>query len=183
MYGNFIYFILVLLIYTTHYPPGKPYLGPSESLAIFLFLLALLAVTSRAAFGALSKKIDLHGPAGLHRHFDRLFNRQAILAIIIFSVNVYVLNLKLFLMPLPLLSVSPTLMALLFISLFMAYLAVIWAAAYDPYRRLFQTRISRRSYVLSNISFNFPIILPWLLISAVVDIINLLPFQTRFSVL
>ncbi len=178
MYGNFIYFILVLLIYTTYYPPEKPYLGPSESLAIFLFLLAVFAVTTRAAFGALSKKIDLQDPSGLHRHFDRVFNRQAILAIIIFSVNVYVLNLKLFLMPLPLLSASPTLMALLFISLFMAYLAVIWAAAYDPYRRLFQTRVSRRSYVVSNILFNFPIILPWLLISAAVDFVNLLPFQT-----
>ena len=183
MYGNFIYFILVLLIYTTYYPPEKPYLSAFESWGVFLLLLAILVVSSRAAFSSLSRKIKLKGPAGLHRHFDRIFNRQAILAIVIFSVNIYALNLKLFLMPMRLFSASPALMALLFIGLFMAYLAIIWAAAYDAYRFLFQTRISRRSYVLSNISFNFPVILPWLLISAVVDIINLLPFQTPKHVL
>lgn len=178
MYGNFIYFILVLLIYTTYYPPEQPYLGPFETWVVFFFLLATFVLTTKVTFRTLSKKIYPRGTSGLHGQFDRLFNRLAIMAIMMFSVNVYVLNLKLFVMAIPLFSASPTLMALLFLSLFMAYLAIIWAAAYDAYRRLFQAKVSRRSYVLSNILVNFPVILPWLLISAGVDIINLLPFET-----
>lgn len=183
MYGNVIYFILVLLIYTTYYPPEKPFVGPIETVVIFLVLLAVFVVTTRAAFYNLSKKIDLQGPVGLHRSFDRLFNRQTIMAVIIFSLNIYVLNLKLFFIHLPLFSASPTLIALLFVGLFGTYLTIIWATAYDAYSRLFQTRISKTSYVLSNISFNFPVILPWLIISAALDIINLLPFETPKNLL
>ena len=177
MYGNFIYFILVLLIYTTYYPPENPYLGPSETLGIFLLGVGVLAITTRTAFDALSKKIDLRGGLGLHGEFDRLFNRQAMLAIIIFAINIYVLNLKFFLTTIPPFAGSPSLTALLFIGLFIGYLSIIWTGAYKPYETLFQTRLSKRSYVLSNISFSLPVILPWLMISAGVDIINILPFS------
>lgn len=175
MYTNFIYFILVLLIYTTYHPPENPYLDPLETLGMFLLGVGILAIATRAAFGVLSKKIALRGSSGLHGEFDRLFRRQAILAIIIFAINIYVLNLKFFFLTIPPFPGSPTLMALLFVGLFMGYLSIIWAGAYESYRALFQTQLSRRSYVLSNISFNFPVILPWLLISAGVDIINMLP--------
>jgi Zn-dependent protease with chaperone function len=137
--------------------------------------IAILAITTRAAFSVLSRKIALKGTLGMHGEFDRLFHRQAILAIIVFAINIYVLNLKFFFLTIPPFPGSPTLTALLFIGLFMGYLSIIWAAAYEPYKTLFQTELSRRSYVLSNISFNFPVILPWLLISAGVDIINMLP--------
>jgi Zn-dependent protease with chaperone function len=177
MYGNFVYFILVLLIYTTYYPPENPYLGPSETLGVFLFGVGMLAITTRAAFDALSKKIKLRGALGLHGEFDRLFNRQAILAIIIFAINIYVLNLKFFLTSIPPFAGSPSLTALLFVGLFIGYLSIIWARAYEPYKALFQTQLSRRSYVFSNISFSLPVILPWLMISAGLDIINILPFS------
>ncbi len=183
MYGNFIYFILVLLIYSTYFPPQEPYFGPYETLTLFFGFLSLFAVTTRAAFRALSKRIDLQGPHGLHGEFDRLFSRQAIIAVAVFSIYVYVLNLKLAILDIPGISASPTLMAILFIALFAAHLAIIWVFAYGPYQRLFQASISRKSYVLSNIIFHFPVILPWLLISAGMDIINILPFETPRRVL
>jgi Zn-dependent protease with chaperone function len=176
MYGNFIYFILVLLIYTTYYPPEDPHLGPFETLTFFFLFVGILVITTRIASRTLSKKIALRGSFGLHGEFDRMFRRQAVLAVIIFSINIYVLNLKFFFLTIPPFSGSPTLMALLFIGLFVGYLAIIWAGIYEPYKTLFRTQLSRRSYVLSNISFNLPVILPWLLISAGVDIINILPF-------
>ncbi len=177
MYGNFIYFILVLLIYTTYYPPESPYLGPSETLGIFLLCVGILAITTRAAFNSLSKKIEARGVFGFHGEFDRVFNRQAILAIIIFAINIYVLNLKFYLTTITLFAGSPSLTAFLFIGLFIGYLSIIWAGAYKPYKALFQTQLSRRSYVLSNISFSLPVILPWIMISVGVDIINILPFS------
>ena len=177
MYGNFIYFILVLLIYTTYYPPESPYLGPSETLGIFLLCVGMLEITSRAAFNALSKKIEARGVFGFHGEFDRVFNRQAILAIIIFAINIYVLNLKFYLTTIPLFAGSPSLTAFLFIGLFIGFLSIIWARAYKPYKALFQTQLSRRSYVLSNISFSLPVILPWIMISVGVEIINILPFS------
>jgi len=173
MYRNFIYFIVVLLIYTTYLPPEEPYLGAFETTVAFFAFLAIFVLATAASFQALFKRIDHTGPHGLHGQFDRLFNRHAIMAIVIFTLNVYVLNLKLYIPS----SLPPTLVALLFLLLFVSFLAIIWAIAYKPYRRLFKTHVSRRSYVLSNVSFNMPIILPWLLISAVMDFINALPFD------
>ncbi|MBW2109120.1 MAG: M48 family metalloprotease [Deltaproteobacteria bacterium] len=177
MYGNFIYFILVLLIYATYIPPERPYLDPFETVVSFFGLLVVFFVTTRRVFYGLSKKIDRRGPQGLHGAFDRLFTRQAILALVMFTLHVYILNLKLFVLQLPVISAIPTLAALLFIALFALHLAIIWTAGYDTYRRLFQTRISRRSYVFSNILFHLPVILPWVAISAVIDLVNALPFE------
>lgn len=177
MFGNFIYFIVVLLIFTTYYPPEKSYLGPFETLIVFLMLVAMYVASTRAAFRALARKIYLNGPSGLHGRFDRIFHRQAIMAILIIAIDIYILNLQLYVTAIPAFSALPTLSALLFIGLFVVCLAIIWWMAYDAYTCLFQAKVSRKTYVLSNISFNLPVILPWLLISAVVDIINLLPFQ------
>jgi len=175
MYANFIYFILVLLIYTTYQPPETPYLGPFETLGIFLLGVGILVITTRAKAAALFKQIAVRDTFGLHGAFDRIFHRQASLAMIIFAINIYVLNLKFYVLTIPPFPGSPTLTALLFVGLFMGYLSIIWAGSYEVYKRLFQTQASRRSYVLSNISFNFPVILPWLLISGGTDIIHLLP--------
>jgi Zn-dependent protease with chaperone function len=177
MYGNFIYFILVLLIYSTYVPPQEPYLGSFETCALFFALLSIFIISTRRVFHALSAKADMNGARGLHGRFDRLCTRQAIMAIIMFAIHVYVLNIRLFVSDLPVLSASPTLIALLFIALFTLHLVIIWTFAYRPYARLFQANISRKSYVISNVLFNFPIILPWLLISILIDIIHHLPYQ------
>ncbi|MDY6987669.1 MAG: M48 family metalloprotease [Thermodesulfobacteriota bacterium] len=178
MYRNFVYFILVLLIYTVYLPPERPYLNPFDTAVAFFTLVAIFVLLTRASFRVLSRQIDQRGAHGLHSRFDRIFNRLAMMAVVIFALDVYVLNLKLFIKPHPLFSLSPTLVALLFIGLFLFHLVIIWAMAYEPYRRLFQAQVSRRSYVISNVTFNLPIILPWLLISIALDIIDALPFET-----
>ena len=178
MYRNFIYFILVLLIYTVYLPPEQPYLSPLDTAVAFFLFVAIFVLFTQATFRALCRQIDQRRPYGLHGRFDRVFNRQAMMAVVLFALDVYVLNLKLFVTPHPLFSASPTLVAILFIGLFVFYLTIIWAIAYEPYRRLFQSQVSRRSYILSNVTFNLPIILPWLLISIGLDIIDALPFET-----
>ncbi|MDY6954982.1 MAG: M48 family metallopeptidase, partial [Thermodesulfobacteriota bacterium] len=177
MYRNFVYFILVLLIYTVYLPPEQPYLSPLDTALAFFALVTVFVLFTQASFRALSRQIDQQGPFGLHGRFDRIFNRQAMMAVVLFALDVYVLNLKLFVKPHPLLSFSPTLVALLFIGLFVCYLVIIWAMAYEPYKRLFRAQVSRRAYILSNVTFNLPIILPWLLISIGLDIIDALPFE------
>ncbi|MFW5908874.1 MAG: M48 family metalloprotease, partial [Desulfosalsimonas sp.] len=82
-----------------------------------------------------------------------------------------------------LIEIIPTLGALVFLALFIGYLSIIWASAYSLHERLYKTGISRRNYVLSNISFSVPVLLPWLCLSTVADIINLLPFEPLRSFL
>jgi Zn-dependent protease with chaperone function len=65
----------------------------------------------------------------------------------------------------------------LFLGLFVFYLALVWFSAYDCHRLLYESNIRRRTYILSNISFSIPVLLPWLCLSGVADLIQALPFQ------
>ena len=99
------------------------------------------------------------------------------MAIILFAIDIYVLNLTSFLTNISLFSIIPTLQALLFLGLFVLYLAIIWAFAYGSYRILYKIDISRKSYIFSNISFSIPVLLPWFFLSGIADIINALPLE------
>jgi Zn-dependent protease with chaperone function len=61
--------------------------------------------------------------------------------------------------------------------LFALYLGIVWGSAHSLYQKLYRSQITRRSYVVSNISFAIPVLLPWILLSGIADIIRALPFQ------
>jgi Zn-dependent protease with chaperone function len=55
---------------------------------------------------------------------------------------------------------------------------MVWNSAHSTYQRLYRADIPKKSYIVSNITFSLPILLPWLLLSGVADIIGILPFET-----
>lgn len=128
-------------------------------------------------FHRLEKRIPKDNILRVDHKINAIITQQSVMAIVLFAVDIYGLSLTCFLKNIPLFTVIPTLQALVFIGLFVFYLAIIWACAYGPYKRLYITDLSRRSYVLSNISFSIPVLFPWLLLSGIADIINALPFE------
>jgi Zn-dependent protease with chaperone function len=124
-----------------------------------------------------------HGHDVLDRQFSSALTRQSILAIALFAVDIYGLNLSSFLTGIWLLEAIPTLEALLFLALFVGYLAIVWSNAYEAYRRIYGAELTRRAYVTSNIALSVPVLLPWLLLSGVADLILALPFDLPRQVL
>ncbi len=177
MFANFIYFIIVLLIYATYLPPDEPNLAPLETSILFLGLIIVFAYFTRMLFHRLEKRIPKDNILRVDHKINAIITQQSVMAIVLFAVDIYGLSLTCFFENIPLFTVIPTLQALIFIGLFVFYLAIIWACAYGPYKRLYITDLSRRSYVLSNISFSIPVLFPWLLLSGIADIINALPFE------
>jgi len=177
MFGHFIYFILVLLIYLTYQPGEQAHFSSFTSVAGAILLALFFALLTRLFFQQLEKRLDSQNPAQLDNRFHALVLRQSILAVVLFTIDVYALNLPFFFADLPLFSWVPTLEATVFLGVFVLYLSVIWYFAHGAYRRLYHSGISRRTYVLSNISFSIPVLLPWLLLSGVADLINALPFE------
>ncbi len=175
MYGNFIYFILVLLIYLTYQPPEDPTPGGLESLLLFAGLSAAFAWFTRRQFGRIERRAEQVDVAQLDARFHALQLRSSILAVALFALNIYGLNLPAFVKQAPLLGRWPTLQALVFLLLFMGYLSLVWGSAYGAYRKLYHPPFTRRDYVGSNISFSAPILLPWLLLSGIADLIDALP--------
>ena len=177
MFTNFIYFIIVLLIYATYLPPEEPNFSPLETSLLFLGLIIVFAYFTRMLFNRLEKRIPKDNILGVDHKINAIITRQSVMAIVLFAIDIYGLSLTSFFKNIPLFTVIPTLQALVFIGLFVFYLAIIWACAYGPYKRLYITDLSRRSYVLSNISFSIPVLFPWFLLSGIADIINALPFE------
>lgn len=177
MFGNFLYFIVALLIYATYQPTARPQLPLFEALGFFGVLCALFAVLTRMAFKKLEGRLHKAGPGATERDFESLITRQSIIAIGVFAINIYGLELGGYLHRVALVAMLPTLGALVFLALFIGYLCIIWASAYNLHERLYRTGISRRNYVVSNISFSVPVLLPWLCLSFAADLLNLLPFE------
>jgi Zn-dependent protease with chaperone function len=177
MFGNFIYFILVLLIYLTYQPSDDTYFTAIESSTLFFCLTLIFALFTRFQF----QKIESRISKGRFSHIDHQFSstllRQSIAAVVLFAVDIYGLNLPSFLAARAPFHTIPTLLALLFLLLFIFYLGIVWTFAYGPYHRLYQADISRWTYVVSNISFSIPVLLPWLLLSGIADVIQALPFE------
>ncbi len=177
MFGNFIYLILVLLIYLTY--PASEETNFTGSLSLLLALLLGLAFAgfTRLSFKRIETQIGRLGFSRSDALFQSTLLRCSVLALVVFALDVYGLNLPSFVSDLPLFVRMPTLPALLFLLLFMAHLGMAWALAFDAYRRLYQPDFGRREYVVSNISFSMPALVPWLLISGLMDLINALPLR------
>ncbi|MFP4159243.1 MAG: M48 family metalloprotease [Desulfobacterales bacterium] len=177
MFGNFLYFIVALLIYTTYQPPARPQLPLYEAAGFFIGLSVLFAALTRILFKKLEDRLPDSDPGEIDRAYESLLTRQSILAIGLFAVNIYGLELGGYLRQIRIIEMLPTLGALIFLGLFIGYLCIIWASAYNLHERLYKSGITRRSYVASNISFSVPVLLPWLCLSTAADLISLLPFE------
>ena len=177
MFGNFLYFIVVLLIYLTYQPSEETNFSGFETITLFIGLSVFFFYFTAYLFRRLEKRIASGNLPQLDPLFHSILTRQSIMAILVFAVDIYGLNLPSFLIAIPLFNAIPTLEALLFLCLFVFYLALIWACAYGPYKKLYRSDISRKSYVLSNITFSIPVLLPWLILSGLADLIKALPFE------
>jgi len=178
MFGNFLYYIVALLVFTTYQPAESPVLSALETMGYGLALFGVFAASARVTMNRLMGRIGAESRQRLDMLFQRAQNRLFILALIVFSIDIYGLNLPDHLLALPVLDSFPTLRGLLLLALFTAYLAVVWSSSHGLYRALHQSRISRKSYIRSNLAFSVPILLPWLLLSGIADMISLLPSST-----
>jgi Zn-dependent protease with chaperone function len=177
MFGNFIYFILVLLIYLTYQPSEETNFTASESYILFLSLVFAFILFTRFRFQRIERRIANGDYLRIDHRFNTTLIHQSVLATFLFAINIYGLNLSSFLIGLEPFRTIPTLLALLFLLLFIFYLAVVWTYSYNTYQKLYRVDISRKTYVFSNISFSIPVLLPWLCLSGIADIVNALPFE------
>ncbi len=178
MFANFIYFIVVLLIYATYQPAGSTNFPFTETAGLFLGIVFFFFVIARFLFRRIEKRIGLENPRLLDHRFTTLQMRLSVMAIIIFGIDIYALNLVDFLSEIPFLGSIPTFQAVICMAIFIGYLSIVWGSSHSVYRRLYPSPIDRRGYKQANISFSVPVLLPLLVLSGLTDIIYALPFDS-----
>ncbi len=183
MFGNFLYFIVALLIYSTYPAAEEPNFSGYRSLFLLLLFSGGFALFARAAFARILRQSRDSFDAGLDHRFEAVRVRLSILAVAVFAVDIYGLSLPDFVVRIPFFKAFPTAAALVFLGLFIAYMAVVWACAYPTYRRIYGTDQTLPGYVASNISFSLPVLLPWLVLSGVADLLMVLPFSLPKQIL
>ena len=168
IYNNLLYFITVIIIFSTASVPDAPQIPFGAAIIIFML--------KGGAYHYLVHRAHAGRRAASEKNYFRVEQRFSLLAIFIFAMDVYVLDIKYYLSFLTLRGNLPALLSLAGILLFFFYLSLLWLAARKNYQDIFGRRYSAREFVINNIKLNLPIILPWLVINFLADFLKILPF-------
>lgn len=173
-YNNIIYLLVVILLFSTGSTPHAPHFPPPLGLLIFL-----------AKAGVFWQGIRFFFARQRVRRSSNYFSaeqRGSILAILFTAIDIYLLDCQYYFALLPFSRSLPSLGNLAGVALFFSYLSLVWIAAAPRYYDVFGRYYSRLSFIFHNARINLPIILPWVLLSLLSDLLQLLPFPwlTRF---
>jgi Zn-dependent protease with chaperone function len=175
MFNNVIYFIIVLLILSISQQRGVPEESPLYTLSMLVITWVIYAAYCRWGFQRLLRSLDQsesEAASPVERYHSLTF-RLSVLAIVLFALDVYLFHLKAWLQVIPGIRSFSVLQGVLAVLVFIAYQVTIWYAAFPVYDRAFQTRITRRSFIISNVKLNVPILFPWVVLSLIYDLIFL----------
>jgi len=183
VYSNILHFIIVLLIYTGYQPESANFTQDVDAAGISLLgILFYLYVRNRFEYFARRCASDSNRLSACASYHTALVNQSTALAIIIYALFIYVFDFKLLLAQAPLIHVSTFLANLLGIAPFLALLFIIWSCAFPTYRQFCNAGIQAPAYLLSQLKINATVLLPWLLVSLVIDMVNLV-FADFYQVL
>ncbi len=168
IYNNLLYFITVIIIFSTGSIPDAPQIPFTAALIIFL--------AKGGAYHYLLHHAHSKGRVSNDKQYFAIEQKFSLLAIFIFAIDVYLLDIKYYFSFLSLNENLPVLLSLGGISLFFFYLSLLWLAARKNYQGIFGRHYSAKEFVINNIKFNLPIVLPWLIINFIADFFKILPF-------
>jgi len=168
IYANLLYFLVVIFLYSTNIPPPKAHFSAWTTLAFIAGACYL--------FARLSSRMFARSLEGASTAYFSVEKKLTLMAVALFAVFIYGLDLKYYLHPLSFGDHLPVLENFAGLVVFFLLLAIMWVQGRPAYQIIFQRRYSAIGFVFSNVKANLPIVLPWLVLSAVFDLLALLPW-------
>ncbi|MFZ0449474.1 MAG: M48 family metalloprotease [Desulfatiglandaceae bacterium] len=178
MFNHIIYFIVVLLTFSVSYA-GK---APGYPLPLTLVAIGIgwagFALYCRKVFEGISNHFrgKGFGDGRAVALYQKAQVRLSVLAIFIFALFTFLLNLKYWIQAIPGFKSLTVLQGLVALALYLFFLFTIWWFAAPTYRELFSINITRKSYIFSNARLNVPILFPWVCLSLIYDLLALSPW-------
>ena len=168
MYNNLLYLLVVILSLTTGSIPEQPQIPWPVALLLFC--------GKGVFFSLLARYFFRRNPDNTAARYFAVEQRLSILAIVFLAVDIFLLEGRYYLNRLPLTQEIPVLAHLAGIAIFFGYLCLLWLAARPSYQSIFARTLTTRSFLAANLKINLAILLPWLIISVLFDLIQLVPF-------
>jgi Zn-dependent protease with chaperone function len=176
VFSNFIFFLVALIIYATSDLVDQAGVHDPSGWIFSLMLGFLFVLICHLHFKYITLKARGRSFAGTDHAISAATSRLSILALVVFAANIFVYRLNAAFSHIKLFQVVPTLEAVLFLGLFVVYLVIVWNAAYKARKDVYLQDVSRRNFIVSNLSFSLPALLPWFFLSLFADLIRLFPY-------
>ncbi|MFH0814074.1 MAG: M48 family metalloprotease [Pseudomonadota bacterium] len=171
-YNNIIFFILSLIAYVTYIPKGNG--------DFFLFLPSFLALTggyyllTRVTYRTTSKKFEKEPHEGIITSSlsGTLEKKFILLALLLYLSLIYLCDLKNILWRITFLKQSSFLDLTAGFIPFWLFLMILWSNAFTLFRTVNDLKTDRKTYLLSHLRLNVPILLPVFFFSFLQDIFD-----------
>ena len=180
MYNNILFFLPVIIVYAFDSPPSPPTNGILHTLFLFFVILATFFLLVFRLFERVSKQLKNNSESLTHFSdiHSKTINHAIIFAILVYIALIYLCHTKWYFYKIPFVKTWDLLANSLGLLPFFILLIIIWYISHKSYKAFYYHRSSKVEYITSNLRFNFPIVIPWLLLCLIFDILKLSPFNT-----
>ena len=177
MFGQFLYVIIALLLFTLQQPGKDASFGPVPTVLLSLGLFLIFFLCSYLALRPMRDEDRWQNTpqAVLSLYYHRTLARLNLAAIVNVALFIYVLNVKYYLQQIPGMEQSSTLEGVTGLCLYLLHASTIWVLTHSIHRRLHHSQTKLAPYVMGHLSFIAAILLPWLLISIILDLLQWMP--------
>jgi Zn-dependent protease with chaperone function len=166
-YNNLLYLLVVIFLLSSRTVPAEAVLPAWQA--------ALLFAGKFFVFHGLCRLLLAAARTSTIRGYLRAEKHLTLLALAFLAMDIYLLDCLFYFSRLPLGALLPVIPRFLGLLLFFAYLADIWLVASARSAALFGRRTSGRAFVVENVRSNLPIVLPWLVITLLLELLYLAP--------
>ena len=172
VYANIIYFITVILIFTIYIPSEQRVLPWDIDIAGIAISSIVFFLYNKNIFDRFEKRCARSSSrvAAFASHHASLVNSSTIIAIGLYAIFIYAFDLKVLLVSILPLVNNTFIYNLIGIIPFVGLLLIVWICAYTSYQKFYHPGISLKAYLLSHIKINAAVVLPWLIISLILDV-------------
>jgi Zn-dependent protease with chaperone function len=171
IYINFFYFFIVIaLFYAAPQAPSGVFTPPQNLMAIVVILFGFWHF-NRYKFTQLRIRLnneEISLETAKKKYFFRI-NFHFIIAIVLFAFEVFVFDLKFFILQATVLGFQDFLSSTIGLAVFMVHLSIIWYWGFRAMGDVLDIGDSVKDNVRSNIKFNLVIVIPWVIISLIYD--------------
>ena len=126
MFNNIIYFIIILLVFNLNFPDGSQDNSLIYSIGMMIVCWLVLAGYCRLGFRRLLAHYGRSAGSSLTGRYYQMVLRLSVLAIFLFSLDIYIFHFKYWLQMIPVVKQFSVLQGAVAILLFIFYLITIW---------------------------------------------------------
>jgi len=177
IYSNILYFIIAISVFSVG-PLSENIFSIPQNFVSILLLLFLFWQFNKHSFMKLrinynKKIIDINQA---RKEYFHKISINTIISIFLFVIEIFVFDFKKLLYMTPAFGSIETYINLMGLGFFMLHLSFVWYWAFESMGKIVQRGDSSKGFVWANIKFNLVIVIPWLILSLIIDLNHVINF-------